>query len=347
MSEPHQGSGGRPRATMKQVAALAGVGTKTVSRVINDEPNVSDATAARVWDAIRALDYQPDLQAGSLRRSDGRTRTLGLLVGSVDNPFAGAIHRVVEDLAAERGMAVFASSLDDDPAREGSTVRAFLQRRVDGLILTTASRRPDYLPQLRERGIPAVFVDREPLVDGLDTVASDNRAGAEAGVAHLIEQGHRRIALLADRLDLATASQRQQGYLDALAAAGISRSDALMATDLHDVDSARTALERMLGAAEPPTAVFSAQNLITIGALHALRDAGCSRSVALVGFDDLPLADLLDPGVTVVAQDPQEIGRRAAERLFALLEGADEAPIRSVVPTRLITRGSGEITPAA
>jgi LacI family transcriptional regulator len=120
-----------------------------------------------------------------------------------------------------------------------------------------------------------------------------------------------------------------------------------MATDLHDVDSARTALERMLGAAEPPTAVFSAQNLITIGALHALRDAGCSRSVALVGFDDLPLADLLDPGVTVVAQDPQEIGRRAAERLFALLEGADEAPIRSVVPTRLIARGSGEITPAA
>lgn len=332
---------------MKQVAALAGVGTKTVSRVINDEPNVSEATAARVWDAIRALDYQPDLQAGSLRRSDGRTRTLGLLVGSVDNPFAGAIHRVVEDLAAERGMAVFASSLDDDPAREGSAVRAFLQRRVDGLILTTASRRPDYLGQLQERRIPAVFVDREPLIDGVDTVASDNRAGASAGVAHLIARGHRRIALLADRLDLATASQRQQGYLDALASAGISRSDALMSTDLHDVESARAALERMLRAPEPPTAVFSAQNLITIGALHALRDAGRSHTVALVGFDDLPLADLLDPGVTVVAQDPQEIGRRAAERLFALLEGADGAPIREVVSTRLIARGSGEIAPPA
>ncbi|HZU93229.1 MAG TPA: substrate-binding domain-containing protein, partial [Microbacterium sp.] len=149
----------------------------------------------------------------------------------------------------------------------------------------------------------------------------------------------------ADRLDLATASERQQGYLDALATAGISRSDALMATDLHDVGTARAALERMLHSAEPPTAVFSAQNLITIGALHALRDAGCSHTVALVGFDDLPLADLLDPGVTVVAQDPQEIGRRAAERLFALLEGPDDEPIRDVVPTRLIPRGSGEIAP--
>ncbi|MEV7632583.1 LacI family DNA-binding transcriptional regulator [Microbacterium sp. NPDC089318] len=346
MSAPRSGREARPRATMKQVAALAGVGIKTVSRVINEEPNVSAATAARVWDAISALDYQPDLQAGSLRRADGRTRTLGLLVGSVDNPFAGAIHRVIEDLAAEQGMAVFASSLDDDPARESSAIRAFLQRRVDGLILTTASHRPDYLPQLRQRGIPAVFVDREPQADGVDTVASDNRAGSQAGVAHLIAGGHRRIALLTDRLDLTTATDRRDGYLDALSAAGIPRADALMISDLHDVDAARAATARLLSADEPPTAIFSAQNLVTIGALHALRDANRSRSVALVGFDDLPLADLLEPGVTVVAQDPHEIGRLAAERLFALLAGSDAPASRIVVPTMLIPRGSGEIAPA-
>ncbi|BDZ37527.1 LacI family DNA-binding transcriptional regulator [Microbacterium suwonense] len=165
----------RPRATMKQVATLAGVGTKTVSRVINGEPNVTEATSAKVWDAVRALDYQPDLQAGSLRRADGRTRTLGLLVGSVDNPFAGVIQRAVEDVAATRGVSVFASSLDDDPAREESAVRNFLQRRVDGLILTTARTTPDYLNQVRDRGVPVVFIDREPMMKGLDVVASDNR----------------------------------------------------------------------------------------------------------------------------------------------------------------------------
>ena len=130
---------------MRHVAALAGVGVKTVSRVINGEPNVSAATIAKVTAAARSLDYQPDLHAGNLRRADGRTRTLGLLVGSVDNPFAGAVHRAVEDVALSRGVAVFASSLDDDPDREQEAVAAFLRRRVDGLILTTVSESQAYL----------------------------------------------------------------------------------------------------------------------------------------------------------------------------------------------------------
>ncbi|WP_435747222.1 LacI family DNA-binding transcriptional regulator [Microbacterium sp. PMB16] len=330
---------------MKHVAALAGVGVKTVSRVINDEPNVTEATAERVWNAVRELDYQLDLQAGSLRRADGRTRTLGLLVGSVDNPFAGAIHRAVEDIAAARGVAVFASSMDDDAGRESEAVRAFLQRRVDGLILTTASDHPEYLALLRDRGLPVVYVDREPMEADVDTVASDNRAGAAAATAHLIAHGHRRIALLADRLDLVTARQRHQGYLDAHAEAGIPVPEDLIVAGLHDAKDANAALGQLLSSNEPPTAAFSAQNLITIGALHALRDAGRARTTALVGFDDVALADLMDPGVTVVAQDPQRIGTYAAERVFARLGGDDEAPVRTVVPVTLVQRGSGEIAP--
>ena len=157
------------RPTMKQVAALAGVGIKTVSRVINGEPNVSAATVARVTDAARALDYQPDLHAGNLRRADGRSRTLGLLVGSVSNPFSGAVHRAVEEAAIERGVAVFASSLDDDPSREEQSVSAFLRRRVDGLILTTISPSQGYLAAEIRRGTPVVFVDREP--SGVVTMA--------------------------------------------------------------------------------------------------------------------------------------------------------------------------------
>ena len=175
---------------MRHVAALAGVGVKTVSRVINGEPNVSAATIAKVTAAARTLDYQPDL----LRRADGRTRTLGLLVGSVDNPFAGAVHRAVEDAASEHGVAVFASSLDDDPDREQEAVSAFLRRRVDGLILTTVSESQAYLaPELR-RGTPVVFVDREPAGITSDAVVSDNADGAALATRHLLERGHRRLA---------------------------------------------------------------------------------------------------------------------------------------------------------
>lgn len=328
---------------MKHVATLAGVGVKTVSRVINGEPNVSQKTADKVWDAVRALDYQPDLQAGSLRRADGRTRTLGLLVGSVDNPFAGAIHRAVEDAASARGVSVFASSLDDDPTREEDAVRNFLQRRVDALILTTARTSPDYIGQIRDRGVPVVYVDREPQMKGLDVVVSDNREGARRATEHLIERGHRRIALLLDRMDLITAAQRHQGFFDALGAAGIRTDSVSVVSELHDAEAARTAVHQLLIAAEPPTAIFSAQNLITLGTLHALREAGRESTVALVGFDDLPLADLMRPGVTVVAQNPQEIGRLAAERVFAHLDGDAGDPRRIVVPTVLIPRGSGEI----
>lgn len=345
MSTPRPDHEGRTTATMKQVAALAGVGIKTVSRVVNHEANVAPATASRVWDAVRALDYHVDLQAGSLRRADGRTRTLGLLVSSVDNPFAGAIHRAVEDAAVERGVSVFTSSLDDDPLREAYAVSAFLQRRVDGLILTTASPRPEYLGAVLQRGLPVVYVDRKPVDETLDAVTSDNRAAAEQATAHLISHGHRRIALLADRLDIGTARERQRGFLDALGHAGISTTLAPMVTELHDAASAQVALARLLTSEAPPTAVFSAQNLITVGALHALRAAGLQHSVALVGFDDIPLADLVEPGVTVITQDPQLIGRVAVERVFARLEG-DTSPARhTITPTKLIPRGSGEIAP--
>jgi LacI family transcriptional regulator len=330
---------------MKQVAALAGVGTKTVSRVITDEPNVSADTAARVWDAVRTLDYHVNLQAGSLRRAGGRTNTLGLLVGSVDNPFSGAIHRAVEDVALQRDVAVFASSLDDDPERESRAVSAFLRRRVDGLILTTASAQPTYIGPVIQRGIPVVYIDREPIGAGLDAVTSDNRAGADAATEHLIQQGHRRIALLADRLTIQTARDRQQGFLDALGRAGIPTTMTPMITELHNAESAQEALTRLLASNEPPTAIFSSQNLVTVGALHALRAAGLQNSVALVGFDDIPLADLLEPGVTIVAQDPEQIGRVAAERIFARLDGDRGPAHHEVVPTTLVRRGSGEIRP--
>ncbi|GAA1518777.1 LacI family DNA-binding transcriptional regulator [Agromyces terreus] len=335
----------KSRPTMRHVATLAGVGVKTVSRVINGEPNVSAATIERVLKAARSLDYEPDLHAGNLRRADGRTRTLGLLVGSVDNPFAGAVHRAVEDAALARGVAVFASSLDDDPEREQAAVSAFLRRRVDGLILTTVSENQAYLaPELR-RGTPVVFVDRQPAGVTSDSVVSDNTAGAALATRHLIEQGHRRLAYLGDRHDIRTAQERRRGFLDELGRAGIATGDAPLIEGLHDEETSRRATLALFDGENPPTAIFGAQNLVTIGVIRALRELGRQLDTALVGFDDVPLGDLLEPGVTVVAQDPHAIGRIAAERVFARLDGDDSPAERTIVPTRLLQRGSGELLP--
>src|SRR3954466_7039300 len=150
MSTPPSGSASRLRATIRDVAALAGVGTKTVSRVINDEANVSPQTRARVQRAVTALNFKPNQGAGALRRGDRKTLTLGLLLDAVDNPFSAAIHRAVEGVAWERGTAVFGASFGEDPERERALVEAFTRRRVDGLILTTISDDHTYLQTERE-----------------------------------------------------------------------------------------------------------------------------------------------------------------------------------------------------
>jgi len=335
------------RATMRHVAALAGVGLKTVSRVINEEPNVSAATIARVMDAAARLNYQPNLHAGTLRRSDKKTLTLGLIVGSVANPFAGALHRAVEDAARERGTAVFASSLDDDPLRERSIVDALLRRRVDGLILTTVTKSQSYLLPEQQHGTPLVFVDRTPVGIEADAVVSDNANGAATATRHLLENGHRRIAYFGDRHDIQTAGERKRGFLEELANAGVAASGLTIIEDLHNAESARAAVLHALDSPQPPTAIFSSQNLVTIGAIRALRERGLQRSVALVGFDDLVLSDMIEPAITVVAQNPAQIGALAAAKIFARLDG-DEGPHETVVvPTQLIVRGSGEIPPHA
>ncbi|KQQ05801.1 LacI family transcriptional regulator [Rathayibacter sp. Leaf185] len=330
---------------MKHVAALAGVGIKTVSRVINGEPNVSAATIERVQAAAAQLQYQPDLHAGNLRRSNGRTNTLGLLVGSVANPFSGAVHRAVEDVANERGVAVFASSLDDDPARERSSVNAFVSRRVDGLILTAVAPSQAYLGVEVDRGTPAVFVDRVPTGIAADAVITDNAAGIARAVGHLASFGHRRIAFIGDRPEIFTARERERGFLEEMGRLGLPVVPELVRHGAHDEFAAEETALELLGLDQPPTAVIGGQNLITIGVLAALRRRQEHGRVALIGFDDIPLAELLHPAVSVIAQDPTRIGRTAAERVFLRLDGEDAPAQTFVIPTTLIARGSAEIPP--
>lgn len=331
------------RPTMRDVAHLAEVGIKTVSRVINCEPNVSPATAERVRRAAADLRYEPDLQAGNLRRSDGRSRTLGLLVSSVANPFAAHVHRAIERVATEQGYAVLAASLEDDPAAELRAVTTLARRRVDGFIVTPVRDDQSYLRVHAERGTPLVCVDRTPHGIEADCVVTANAEGARSAVRHLVSYGHRRIAFLGDLERIETARLRRQGYLAELDASGIEADPALTVLGLHDDASATAVVRTLLALPDPPTAIFSSQNLITIGAIRALQQLGLEHDIALVGFDDVETGDLLKPAITTVAQDPDRIGRLAAERLFAHLEGDTSAARQIVVPTRLVVRGSGEI----
>jgi LacI family transcriptional regulator len=331
------------RPTMRDVARLAGVGIKTVSRVINGEPNVSPGTTERVRRAAADLLYEPDLHAGNLRRADGRSRTLGLLVSSVANPFAAQVHRAIERVAIEYGYAVLAASLEDDPAAELRAVTALARRRVDGFIVTPVRDDQSYLRVHVDRGTPLVCVDRAPHGIETDCVVTANVDGARDAVRHLVSFGHRRIAFLGDLDRIETARLRREGYVAELAAAGIHVDPALVVLGLHDDATATAVARRLLTLPDPPTAIFSSQNLITIGTIRALQQLGLEHKVALVGFDDVETGDLMKPAITAVAQDPDRIGRLAAERLFAHLDG-DTSPARQVVvPTRLIVRGSGEI----
>lgn len=339
------GVGGRRRATMRDVAALAGVGLKTVSRVVNNEANVSAQTRGRVDRAIEALSFEPNLGAGSLRREGGRTLAIGLILDAVDNPFSAAINRAVERVAVTRRTAVFAASSDDDSGRERQLVAAFNRRRVDGLILTPYGADQGYLQSERDHGTPLVIVDRQPTGLVADVVLTDNVAWTATATKHLIDRGHRRIAFLSDDLAIPTARDRTTGFHQAMAAAGLVVRPDLVVSDVVSDDVSCAVVQRLLRLDEPPTALVSGQNLITVGALRALYALGRQHGVALIGVDDLPLADLLDPGVSVIAQDPAEIGRVAAERLFARIDG-DISPAETItVPARLIRRGSGEISP--
>ncbi len=328
------------RPTLRDVAALAGVSFKTVSRVVNDEPGVSPQLADRVRIAADTLGYRPNAAATALRRADGRTATLGVLLEDASNPFFATLLRGIEDVAQERGLAVFASSTDLDLTRERDMALAFVARQVDALIVAPTESTAQHLHRAVTEGAHIVLVDRP--VDGLDApvVLIDNQQGAREGVEHLIAHGHRRIGYIGRDPSIYTSRGRYAGYVDALEAAGIPVDPALVRREGATRTSAQAQVEQLLDLDDPPTALFTAQDIITMTAVSVMQSRGLSDRVALVGFDDFELADLLRPGVTVVAQDPRRIGALAAE--LALSPGVAEDGVH-LVPTRLIERGSGEL----
>jgi DNA-binding LacI/PurR family transcriptional regulator len=335
------------RPTMRDVARVAGVSLMTVSRVVNREPGVQPETAAKVERAIRQLGYHRNDAARQLRRHSEPTKTIGLLVDDIANPFFATLARAVEDAARLHSCVVLIGSSNDSLAREREVISAFCARRVDGVILVPAAGSHRFLRAQQELGVKVVCVDRPAANLKVDTVLVDNRHGAHVAVRHLIAHGHRRVGYLGDREDIWAVRERYAGFVEALAEEGLTPDLTIIRHGLRSEAQAAEAAAEVLRQPDPPTAIFASNDLVTMGVIDGLQDTGRVGRVALVGFDEFPLADKLTPPVTVVAQDPVAIGATAAQLLFARIAGDTSSPRDVVLLTRLVARGSGEITPAA
>ncbi len=329
------------RATMVDVAKAAGVSLKTVSRVINAEEGVTRATADKVLHAASALRYERNDLAASLRHG-ARSFTVGLVIEDVANPFYSTIAQAVEERARARSSMLITASAREDPIRERELVTALLRRRVDALLVVPTGTDHRYI---HDAGFDTrtVFLDRPPARVKADTVLVENAAGARRAVEHLLAHGHTRIAFVGDDARLFTARERLSGYRRALTRAGVTLDPALISVGNSTSDGAARAARELLALApeQRPTALLAGNNRCTIGAIHALD--GKRGQIALIGFDDFELADLL--GVTVVRTDPYRIGELAADLAFDRIDGNDAQPRRLVVPAQLVARGSGELPP--
>jgi LacI family transcriptional regulator len=333
------------RPTMRDVAQAAGVSTMTVSRVINGEPAVLPETAARVERAIRRLGYQRNDAAWRLRRKGQPTLTIGLLVDDLANPFFAALAAAVEDAARLRNYVVLIGSSNDSLRRERDVVSAFCARQVDGLIIVPVAGSHRFLRSQLALGTKVVCVDRPGNGLQVDSVLVNNRIAARDAVRHLLDQGHRRIGYLGDRESIWTIQQRYAGFRDAFADTGTEPEPELIRHGPRNRAAAAELTSALLNLPHPPTALFTSNDLITLGAIDALADK--ATQIALIGFDEFALADKLTPPVTVVAQDPATLGATAAQLLFARIAG-DTSPVREVtLRARLVIRGSGEIPPPA
>ncbi|MEU2747090.1 LacI family DNA-binding transcriptional regulator [Streptomyces collinus] len=329
------------RPTLADVAREVGVSAKTVSRVLNEDGPASAETRQQVLAAVSKLGFQPNLMARNIRVG-GPDTTIGLVIPDLGNPFFGAVARSIEDTVRERGLTLLMGSSADDPDRERDLTDKFLARRVSVLmVVPSVGADHSHLKAHRTRGLPVVFLDRPGAGLSTDSVVSSNRTGAHDGVAHLIAHGHRRIGFVGDLpTKLYTRRERLAGYRAALREAGIAYDRSLVA-NAHDQHGASAVTSQLLGLDDPPTALFAGNNIVALGIVTELARSK-RKDVAVVTFDDVELAEALEPALTVVAQDAEDIGRAAAATALARLDG-DRSRARTItVPTRLIIRGSGE-----
>jgi len=327
--------------TIKDVAKEANVSFSTVSRVIRDAKNVHPETRKRVLRAIKKLNYHVDAGArGMVKR---QTKTIGVCISDIANPYYPPLVRGVENTINKFGYNLLLCDTDENPEKEEIYLKLLLEKRVDGLIIAPTGQGISYLKEFVKRNIPIVFIDRK--IEGIpaDVVCADNVQGAFSAVEHLIKLGHKRVAMIAGLKAVTTTQERIKGYLDALSSHNIKTDNSLIVEGSSKIEEGIKATEILFKLEYPPTAIFSSNNLMTLGALIALKRLGKNvpKDVAIVGFDDLEWAEVLDPPLTAVSQPTYTIGATAAQLLIQRL--SKEGPVKKqtiILKTELIIRRS-------
>lgn len=339
------------RATIIDVAREAGVSITTVSHVLNGTRSVAEPTRQRVLAAIVQLNYEVNSLAQSLK-SD-RSQTIGLLITDISNPFFTSLVRGVEDIANAAGYGVILCNTDENPEKEVTYLRMLRRKRVDAILMAPTGVHQPIVDQLAGLQFPLVCFDRPAAGAACDTVLVDNAGGAQEAVTHLVRLGHRRIGIITGLSGVGTTNERLEGYMQAMTGQGLETDPDLIRLGNSRLDGGFQQMQTLLDLPSPPTAVFTTNNLMTLGALGALqlRQVRVPDDMAIVGFDDFEWAIVLRPRLTAVAQPTYAIGEIAARMLLDRLEGkASPEPRRVVLPTRLVVREScgatGQIHPA-
>jgi DNA-binding LacI/PurR family transcriptional regulator len=326
--------------TIREVADAAGVSPATVSRVLNGYPHIREEVRQGVLEAVARLGYEPNRVAQRLRAS--RSRLVGIMVTDITNPFNNIVMAGMESVFFDHGFSVLMSNTDADPQKELDYLRLMENEGVAGLVIAPTSENVVRLEELAEAGLPIVVIDRRVNSPHVDVVLADNVAGARSAVEHLTQLGHKRIGHIGGPMRLTSGRERYQGYCDALRSAGLRVHPEHVRFGDHQFDSGYARALELLAVDPPPTALFIANNMMTLGALNAIHDRGkrIPHDVAVVGFDDVPWAVSLNPPLTAVAQPTREIGHQAARLLLERID-VPGLPARSVIlETQLVVRES-------
>jgi LacI family transcriptional regulator len=344
MTKPPKATGrGRvpgPAPSIKRVADRAGVSIATVSRVFADPQAVSDVLRLRVEEAARALNYRPSRAARSLRA--GTSQSVGVVIPDLENPFFTAVVRGIEVVLRAAGYTLLLANSDEDAAREREVLQTLRADGVDGIILVPINPARDAYRDVLAPPLQVVAVDRSPANFRPDLVTVDNVEGTRRGVEHLFGLGHREVALLGGPLRHSTAKERERGYQDAVRAGGRTLRPELVHYGDFREEGGYDGMKALLALARRPSAVFVANNLMTLGAFRALHEAGVRipDELALVGFDDMPWATSLNPPLTAVSQPSHEIGSSAADLLLDRIARPERAIRHLILETSLVVRAS-------
>lgn len=326
-------------STMREVAALAGVSGKTVSRVINGDKYVSAEVRERVQQAIDQLRFVPNMLSKTFRT--GRDNAIGIAVPDIGDPFFGALIQAVSKAARLRSTAVLVTSLGNEPEHEQSAVESLLRRHISGLMIAPTSTDQFYMRRWQST-TEMLFVDRPPHRIRADSVVEDDFGGAASAIAHFVERGHRRIAFLGNRSGVVTTGRRLEGYRAALTNARLGLDPELEQLYEEVGNDAVWAMRHVLALPDPPTAIFSSNSKSSVAIVPALHEDN-RTDVALISFGDFPMAAALNPAITVLDQNPDLLGRTAAERLFTRIERPGLRLKRQIVlPVELTIRDSSQ-----